>query len=212
MIKINKYGVKKLKLYITRHGETEWNTIGKMQGWQNSDLTEKGVEDAIRLGERLKNIDFGKIYSSPLGRANDTANHIKGNRDIEIELLDGLKEMGFGLWEGVEREKVMELNKEEHYNFWNKPELYKREDGENFDELFQRVEDSLRYIIENSSDENILIVSHAVTIKAIYSLINNYTIEEFWTLPYIDGTSLTILEIDGEEKKFILEADTSHYK
>ena len=200
-----------MKLYITRHGETEWNTIGKMQGWQNSDLTEKGIGDAIRLGQRLKEIDFSKIYSSTLGRAKDTANYIRGNKDIEIELLDGLKEMGFGSWEGVDKEQVIELHKEDHYNFWNKPELYKREDSEGFDELFQRVEESLEYIIENSKDENILIVSHGLTIKAIYSIINNYTVEEFWTLPYIDGTSLTILEIDGEERKFILEADTSHY-
>lgn len=201
-----------MKLYITRHGETEWNTIGKMQGWQNSDLTKKGVEDAIRLGERLEDIEFSKIYSSPLGRAKDTANHIRGERDIEIELLDGLKEMGFGSWEGVENEKVMELYKEQYHNFWNKPELYKREESEDFDELFERVERTLKYIIENETGENVLIVSHAVTIKAIYSLINKYPIEEFWTLPYIDGTSLTILEIDGDAKKFTLEADISHYK
>ena len=201
----------KLKIYITRHGQTEWNTLKKMQGWQNSNLTEKGIEDAIRLGERLAEINFSKIYSSPLGRAKDTANYIKGNRNIEIELLDGLKEMGFGSWEGVENEKVMELHKEQYNNFWNKPESYKRDDSENFDDLFERIEETLNYIIENAQGEDILIVSHAVTIKAIYSLINNYTIEEFWELPYIDGTSLTILEIDGEEMKFTLEADTSHY-
>ncbi|MGE5678709.1 MAG: phosphoglycerate mutase family protein, partial [Pseudomonadota bacterium] len=46
-----------MKLYITRHGETEWNLEGRMQGWQNSDLTEKGVENAKRLGKRLKDIE-----------------------------------------------------------------------------------------------------------------------------------------------------------
>lgn len=200
-----------MKIYITRHGQTEWNTLKKMQGWQNSNLTEKGIEDAIRLGKRLEDINFSKIYSSPLGRAKDTANYIKGNRDIEIELLDGLREMGFGSWEGVENEKVMKLHKEQYDNFWNKPELYKREDSENFEELFKRVEKTLEYIIEDARGENILIVSHAVTIKTIYALINNYKIEEFWIPPYIDGTSLTVIELDEKEMKIILEADTSHY-
>ena len=200
-----------MKIYITRHGETEWNTLKKMQGWQNSNLTEKGIEDAIRLGERLEDINFSKIYSSPLARAKDTANYIKGNRDMEIELLDGLREMGFGSWEGMENEKVKELHKEQYHNFWNKPELYKREDSEGFEDLFERVEKTLKYIIENSTGENILIVSHAVTIKTIYAWINDYKIEEFWTPPYIDGTSLTVIELDGEDMKIILEADTSHY-
>lgn len=200
-----------MKLYITRHGETEWNTEKKMQGWQNSDLTEQGVENAIRLGERLKEIDFSNIYSSPLGRAMDTANYIKGDRNIEIEPLDHLKEMGFGLWEGIENKKVMELYEEEHYNFWNKPHLYKGNEAESFDELFERVDKAIKYIIENSKGENVLIVSHAITIKAIYSLIKNYKLEDFWTLPYIDGTSLTIIEIDEDEMKFILEGDTSHF-
>lgn len=202
----------KLKLYITRHGETEWNTLKKMQGWQNSNLTEKGIENAIRLGERLKDIDFNHIYSSPLGRAMDTANYIKGTRDIKIETHDGLKELGFGLWEGIENEEVIRLYGDEHYNFWNKPQLYKNNEGESFDELFKRVNGVLEYIIKNSTGDNILIVSHAITIKAIYYIIKNYDLENFWELPYIDGTSLTIVEIDGNKMEILLEGDTSHVK
>lgn len=201
-----------MKLYITRHGETEWNTLKKMQGWQNSNLTEQGIANAIKLGDRLKDVDFSNIYSSPLGRAMDTANYIKGNRSIEIETHDGLKELGFGLWEGVENEEVMKLYEEEHYKFWNKPLLYKGNDGESFDELFKRINEALKYIIQNSTGDNVLIVSHAITIKAIYSIIKNYNLEDFWTLPYIDGTSLTIVEVNGDEMKFLLEGDISHFE
>ena len=201
-----------MKLYITRHGETEWNALKKMQGWQNSNLTEKGIANATRLGERLKDVDFSHIYSSPLGRAMDTANHIRGTRDMEIETHNGLKELGFGLWEGVENQIVMELYKEEHYNFWNKPEKYKANEAESFDELFERVDEALKDIIENSTGDNILIVSHAITIKAIYAIIKKYKLEDFWTSPYIDGTSLTIVEIKDGEMNFLLEGDTSHFE
>ena len=199
-----------MKLYITRHGQTEWNILKIMQGWKNSDLTNKGIEDAIRLRERLKDIEFSKIYSSPSGRALDTANYVKGNKDIEIEIHEGLKEMGFGSWEGMDREDVLELYSEEHYNYWNRPHLYAPSDGETFQELFKRVESALKFIIENSDDDNVLIVSHAITIKAIYYIIQKYRLEDFWDIPFIEGTSLSILEIDGDNGEFILDGDISH--
>ena len=199
-----------LKLYITRHGETEWNILKKMQGWKNSNLTHKGIKNAIKLGEQLKDIEFSNIYSSPLGRALETANYVKGNRDMEIEIHEGLKEMGFGLWEGIENDVVLELYGEEHYNFWNKPHLYKPSGGESFDELFKRVEDVLKYISQNAKGENVLIVSHAVTIKAIYSIVKGYELKDLWNMRFIEGTSLSILEINDDKMEFILEGDTSH--
>lgn len=199
-----------MKIYITRHGETEWNILKKMQGWKNSDLTNKGTQDAIKLGKKLKNIKFSNIYSSPLGRAMDTANYIKGNRDIEIETHEGLQEMSFGLWEGMDRDRILDLYETEHYNYWNKPHLYEPNGGESFEELFERVEKALEYIIENASGDNILIVSHAITIKAIFYIIEKHKLVNFWDIPFIEGTSLTILEVDGDNREFILEGDLSH--
>ncbi|QIB27248.1 histidine phosphatase family protein [Caloranaerobacter azorensis] len=91
-----------MKIYITRHGETEWNKLGKMQGWKDSNLTIKGIEDAKKLGKSLAHIEFDKIYCSPLRRAIDTANYIKGDKNTEIIITESLKEMGFGSWEGME--------------------------------------------------------------------------------------------------------------
>lgn len=199
-----------MKLYITRHGETEWNKLRKMQGWQNSNLTEQGIKNAIKLAERLKDIEFSNIYSSPLGRALETASYVKRNRNIEIETHEGLKEMGFGLWEGMENDKVIELYEKEHYNYWNKPHLYEPNGGESFDELFKRVDVTLKYIIENSTGDNVLVVSHAVTIISIYYIVRKYKLEDFWSIPFIGGTSLTILEVNGSDMEFILEGDISH--
>lgn len=199
-----------MKLYIVRHGETEWNRIGKLQGWQNSDLTEEGIKNAIKLGERLKNVDFSHIYSSPQNRALITANYIKGNRDLEIETIDGLKEMGFGLWEGLENEELIKLYGEESYIYWNKPEEYSPNGGETFDELFQRINNSLNYILNNSIEGNILVVSHGISIKALFAIINKTELKDFWEETYVDGTSLTIIDIKDDNIKFVLKGDTSH--
>lgn len=199
-----------MKLYIVRHGETEWNRIGKLQGWQNSDLTEEGIKNAIKLGERLKDVDFSHIYTSPQNRALITAKYIKGNRDIKIEAIDDLKEMGFGLWEGLENEELIKLYGDENYIFWNKPEEYSPNGGETFDELFQRINNSLNYILNNSKEGNILVVSHGISIKALFAIINKTKLKDFWEEIYVDGTSLSIIDIKDDKMEIILKGDTSH--
>ena len=71
-------------LYIIRHGETEWNKMGKMQGKTDISLSEDGRKLAQKTADGLKNIKFDYIFSSPLERAYETACIIKGDRDIEI--------------------------------------------------------------------------------------------------------------------------------
>lgn len=199
-----------MKLYITRHGETEWNKEGKMQGWQNSNLTEKGIANAKKLGEHLSQISFDRIYCSPLGRAVDTAKYIRGDRDTEILLMDALKEMGFGTWEGMEHEVIEEQYQTQRNHFWNKPQLYEPIDGESFEQLFHRVKAALDEVIANADGENFLIVSHAVTIKAIYAILRDTPLADLWGPPFLYDTCLTILEVIDNDIKFILEADVSH--
>lgn len=199
-----------MKVYMTRHGQTLWNKEGKMQGWKNSDLSEKGIDNAIKLGKSLNHIDFDCIYSSPLGRALDTAKYIRGNKDTQIIINESLKEMGFGQWEGMNHIDVEELYPQEHYNFWNKPHLYKPVEGETFEELLSRVRKVLDEIINNSLANTVLIVAHAVVIKGIYAIVKNYSLEDFWKPPFMHDTSLSIIEVKDDGVEFILEADLSH--
>ncbi|WP_265444178.1 histidine phosphatase family protein [Acetivibrio straminisolvens] len=201
-----------MKIYITRHGETQWNNEGLMQGWKNSNLTDKGIENAKRLGERLKDIKFDVIYSSPLGRAIDTAKYINEKINAKVVLVESLKEMGFGIWEGMELNKIKELYFEQYTNFWERPHLYKpQEDGESFQELLVRVRNAWDEIIKAGGD-NILIVTHAVVLKAIYMIIKKLPIKDFWNPPFMKDTCLTIVEATDNKVEIILEADTSHLK
>ncbi|HOV13114.1 MAG TPA: histidine phosphatase family protein, partial [Spirochaetota bacterium] len=58
-----------MKIYLVRHGETDWNVKKLMQGWKDSPLTERGVENAKKLSNRLKYLDFQYIFCSPANRA-----------------------------------------------------------------------------------------------------------------------------------------------
>ena len=201
-----------MKIYITRHGETQWNKKGLMQGWKNSDLTEKGIENAKRLGERLKDINFDVIYCSPLARAIDTAKYINGESNTRIVMVESLKEMGFGSWEGMEHNKIKELHYEQYTSFYERPHLYKsQENGESFEGLMMRVKKAWDEILE-AGGNNILIVTHAVVLKTIYTIIKNLELKDLWNLPFIKDTCLTIVEVIENKVEIILEADTSHLK
>lgn len=200
-----------MKIYLTRHGETEWNKELRMQGWKNSNLTEKGIEDAKSLGKHLKNINFDLIYSSPLKRALDTAKYIRGMKNTKIVINENFKEMNFGLWEGMNEEELTKKYPKEYEIFLQKPQLFKPFGGETFTEFVNRIEKGLYDVIDNNSDtDNILIVAHAVVIKAIMKIVKGYGIEKLWSLPFIRGTSVTVLEVENRNIKILLEGDTSH--
>jgi len=77
-----------LTLYITRHGETVWNTQKRMQGWKDSPLTETGRQNAFSLGERLAHIPFRAVYSSPSGRTKETASLICGEGKFRFSRME----------------------------------------------------------------------------------------------------------------------------
>ena len=63
----------KLKLYIVRHGQTEWNVLEKFQGQMNSPLTEKGIEKVKKTAKELEDVKFDAVYASQMGRTVETA-------------------------------------------------------------------------------------------------------------------------------------------
>jgi len=199
-----------IKLYITRHGETIWNTEKRMQGWQDSNLTEKGKKNAESLGERLKDIEFEAIYSSPSGRTKNTTELVKGDREIPIIFDDQLREMNLGNFEGQTMDSIRETNPIEIDRFWNAPELFVPVGGETFIDVRERALKILGRIKNNHLTGNILIVTHSVMIKTLFSIFNHSPIEKLWDPPFIHDTSLTIVEMNDDEYKIVLEGDISH--
>lgn len=204
--------VEVLRLYITRHGETVWNTEKRMQGWQDSSLTPKGVENAIALGNRLKDVNFNCIYSSSSPRTISTAELIRGNRDIRLITDDNLREMNLGEWEGKTFAEVEQCDKQGYKVFWETPHLYAPKFGESYFQVRDRVEAVLNRIIQENEDGNVLIVTHTVIVKTILSHFKSIPVGKIFELPFIQGASLSIVEIINKEASVILEGDMSHVK
>ncbi|WP_246582788.1 histidine phosphatase family protein [Clostridium mobile] len=198
-------------LYLTRHGETLWNTQGRMQGWKDSPLTDKGVIQAELLGKKLNDLDIDVIYSSPIGRASYTAQILRGDRNILIEFDDRLREINMGKWEGMLQEDIENIYKEELYNFWNKPHLYKPIEGETFSNIVNRTTSFIEEIVDKHRGKNILVVTHTITLRSMLAYIENKNLEDFWDDIFIHPTSLTMIRIGDNVKEVTLKADISHF-
>ena len=97
------------RLLLVRHGETDWNAEGRLQGQIDRPLSDFGRRQARQLAEELEDEEIGAIYSSDLARARETAEIVGERLDLPVELDSDLREKDWGSWEGltaVERDRV----------------------------------------------------------------------------------------------------------
>ena len=80
--------MKKVRYYYVRHGETLFNRLNKMQGWCDSPLTPKGIQNGIDAGRVLRDIDFRRVYSSPAGRCRDTVELVLNGRNLPVVYIN----------------------------------------------------------------------------------------------------------------------------
>lgn len=199
------------KLYITRHGQTQWNEERRLQGSKNSALTKLGLQQAMWLSKALIDVEFDAIYASPLERAQTTAEILRADRKIEIQTIDDLRECNFGIWEGWRIDEIDEKFPEESHNFWNQPELYKPIDGETFESVEERVLATIKKIGEEK-EGNILIVAHGIVVKVLMNYFMKLGIETLWE-NFVKPTSLSIVDFKSlDDYDVRLYGDTSHYK
>lgn len=201
-----------LEIYLTRHGETEWNKIKRMQGQSDSPLTEFGVKQAEWLAERLQSKTFTYIYTSPLGRAKETALIVNKGLGAKVVEDDRLKEIYMGDWEG---RLVSDLEKEfpqENNAFWHNPLAFKMAGKESFQEVHNRAADFFEDMLSKHGDGKILVVAHAIILKGMMNYIQGESLSKFWEGKHILPTSLTKINVLDNRYTVIYTADISHHK
>lgn len=198
-------------LYLTRHGQTEWNVENRFQGGTDSPLTEKGIRQAEYLAKRLRGISFESIYSSPAGRALRTAEILRGDRDVAIREHPDLREMGLGDWEGMRSEEIEERFPEEFDRYWRKPHLYRREKGESYLDVQRRAVSLIGEILRSHTGGNVLIVTHTVVLKTLMAHFEGRPLERLWDPPYIHPSCLNLVRVGEGEREILLHGDIAHF-
>ncbi len=95
-----------MRIVLVRHGETDWNRLGRIQGISDGELNETGRRQAEALAQALKNERVEAIYTSPLKRARDTAYAIGRHHQVEVVTLHGLRELDAGEVDGLTYEEM----------------------------------------------------------------------------------------------------------
>lgn len=155
-----------MEILLTRHGQTEWNLLKKVQGKADIELNEKGIEQANNTKNVLSNENFDLIICSPLIRAIQTANIINSNRNIPMIIDERLSERDFGEFEGM-------LNTEFDFDkFWSYKQNIQYKKAENIRTFFKRVYNFLDDIHLKYKDKRILLVAHGGISIPIYCYFN----------------------------------------
>ena len=155
----------KKRLYFIRHGQTEFNTRGIAQGRVNSNLTQKGMNQALALKKYIeeKQIEYDKVFVSPLKRTSDTSFLVTGEYG---EIVDDLTEVNYGDLDGKDYHLCLECNGD-----------YTSHGGENLKIAGKRMYDALRKIMEEN--DRVLVFSHSACGRAFYNYINGYVDSPF---------------------------------
>jgi broad specificity phosphatase PhoE len=202
----------KKTLYIIRHGETDLNKAGIVQGrGMNTDLNETGRKQGEAFYKAYKNIPFDKIYTSELKRTHQTVQHFIDS-GIPWQQLSGLDEMAWGRYEGKAVSEETRGRFKKIMQSWKDGDLDVRfEDGESPNEVQTRQRVALEEIMSHDDEKLVLICMHGRAMRLFLCLLNGLPLTEMDNYPH-RNTTLYKVNFDGE--KFHIEDfnNTDHLK
>lgn len=200
--------MKSTTLYIIRHGETDWNIIGKLQGQIDIPLNAQGIEQAKKAASVLKNknVSLAALYSSDLQRAHQTAHQISELFSLHIITTPHLRERHVGILQGLTKQQVYET----HGKHWEDI-VDTVAGGETKAELLIRFTNQISLIARNHSNESVAIVTHGHAIRQLidYAGYDNnewppITNASIITLKYhhsADGPQIELISIESAERE-----------
>ncbi len=200
----------KKTIYIIRHGETDLNRLGIVQGrGMDTSLNEKGLEQAEAFYQAYKHIPFDKIYTSSLKRTHQTVQRFIDS-NIPWVQYPGLDELGWGIHEGQESTEELINHFHTLVTKWKTGELHhKFENGESPLEVKERQLIVLEHLIEENKDQNILICMHGRAMRLFLCLLTNRPLAEMDEFPHTN-TTLYKLGYDGKEFHILEFNNTNH--
>ena len=185
-------------LYLLRHGQTDWNASGRVQGWKDTPLNAQGLAQARAAAEKLQKENIKNIYASDLKRSKKTADIVSAALDLPVHYTKRLREMNFGKAEGV---KKTDLGAKfpyiyQAFNDIKNPERYEigYPNGETIGDVQQRFMKFLGKLMEDKQD-NVLLVTHGMLVRIFTESCLKKTIR-------LENGSVLKITYDEKSKKF----------
>ena len=169
------------RIYLIRHGETEWNKTGRLQGNANILLSPEGVRQAKLLAEHTPFHTVDAIYSSDLSRAVKTAEILAEKFNLPVIQERGFRETNFGDWEGRPLSELA-IGDDSFKYFFTKPDKVHPKNGETFLQCQARVMTALEEIVAEHDNQSVVVVSHGAAIRLILCAALTMPIRKMWAI------------------------------
>jgi len=165
-------------LYVTRHGETEYNVLGRYCGATDAPLNDTGVSQAYGLAGRLKGMHFDAVVSSPMLRARQTADIVSAALSMPYAVYGQFTERHMGVYEGLTKEEAKKL----YPNLWDRQCTAEADDapdgGETIRQACGRIDEGLNQIRCDYKSKTVLLICHGFVSRAVHRYCRNLTFEE----------------------------------
>jgi broad specificity phosphatase PhoE len=186
------------ELYIIRHGETELNRLGIVQGRGiNSDLNDTGIAQAQAFYNHFKLVSFDKIYTSKLKRTHQTVKQFI-DKGLPWEQLGGLDELAWGVWEGKPNTEEARAAFKEVMEKWQGGNYEaKFEGGESPNEVMVRLQQAMKVIESRQEEKRILICMHGRAMRLLMCLLTKKPLSEMGDFPHQNTTLYKVNFVDG---------------
>lgn len=190
------------KLVIVRHGESEWNALGKWTGTTDVSITETGLQESLGIGEKLSHIPFDYAFTSQQIRTKETLEGIKTGAKqphLTAEATGAINERDYGIYTGMRKNDIKKIIGDTEYDAlrrsWDSPV----EGGESLKDVYERtIPFYLRIILPKlRHGQNILVVAHGNSIRSLVKYIENISDDDIGDLEMIQGCALSY-EVDSE--------------
>jgi len=197
-----------MKLFLVRHGETDWNLAQRFQGHSDVPLNQVGLQQAKALRDRLLDETIALIYSSDLERAYETAKIISNGKN-KLRTDARLREIHFGDWEGLTYNEIQE--KDPSLLIAWEQDVYKTAppNGETLEELASHTQSILNDLLVNHEAETILVVAHGGVLQTLICLALNISPAMYWQF-HISPASLSEISFYPAGAILNLLNDSSH--
>ena len=180
-----------LRIYLARHGQTDWNVEGRMQGGTDTPLNATGRQQAAALKDHLKDVRFDAVYSSTLSRSRETAEIVRGQ--VPLTSLAGLGERRFGKFEGLLSD-APDTGPEFQRRRWDPQDAL--DGGESWVAFTDRVRSALQAIRTKHPSGAILIVGHGGTNQAILQILLGLSLDDTRSITQAND-ELYLIELDA---------------
>lgn len=189
----------KTEFILVRHGETQWNAEGRIQGQGDSPLTARGIAQAQAVGQRLQHEQFTMLYGSHLGRVIDTARYIAAISGHALTIDERLQERAYGIFEGLTHTEAGVHHATVLHEYQNtlSPDFTIPE-GESWRQLSLRGQAVLQELAQRHPGERLVVVSHGSFLRALLSHILGIPLDKRPGFRLANGSLSEIVFENGE--------------